>query len=147
MTTIYTDSGVYESSAEPRKRRAPARALRFAEIKIGDQLVLTHCGSGGSMWLSYYYLVTDLWFDPVAGQHDHVAGQMVAVAQLLLDGSWRRKRQHTKRGLASQGYRYADVDFIAQAKATIEAMKSGEVVGIGRGRVIRARPKLPSARF
>jgi hypothetical protein len=95
----------------------------------------------------WYYIVTDLWFDPVAGQDDPIAGEMVAISHINEAGIWRRKQPHTKRGLASQGFHYADVDYIALCKARVAAGKEGAVVGIGYGNVIRRRPRLPSATF
>lgn len=132
----------------PRKKRKPARALRFAEIKVGDQLMKewrTLRAIGGEIvpgaQAREYCIVTDLWFDPVAGQSDEVAGQMVAIRRISdrgeIDG---RKEPHTKRGLASQGFHYADRDFIAFVKARAEAEN---VVGISFGRIVRQRPKTP----
>lgn len=136
---------VIELPPQPRK---PSRAVRFADIKVGDQLMrrYTTMAMRGDRLMTFYYAVTDLWFDPVAGCHDEIAGQMVAIRQISprtgeLEG---RKWAHTRRGLASNGYHYADCDFMARTRAIIDAMQAGEVVGIGFGHVIRQRPKLPS---
>jgi hypothetical protein len=53
-----------------------------------------------------------------------------------------RKSSTTIRGLASQQYVYADIDYIALCKARGDAMQTGEVVGIGAGVNIRKRPKI-----
>lgn len=149
MTIIRDGEGTRWIEIPPRKRRKPARALRFAEIKVGDQLMRTWENMlHGSAILVWYYRVSDLWFDPVAGQYDDTAGRMVAI-QLISPRTGEangRKEPHTVRGLASQGFRYADIDYIAHTTARNAAMTAGTVVGIGKGHVIRARPKLPSNR-
>ena len=58
-----------------------------------------------------------------------------------------RKRAHTRRGLASNGYRYATIDYPTWRQQTNEAIRKGNVVGIGRAHVIRRRPKVPSPTF
>jgi hypothetical protein len=145
----------------PQRRRKPARALRFAEIKVGDQLMvsyvtkyLTTDGTGGWIEASdplavWYWIVTDLFFDPVAGEYDELAGRMVAIKRLdrHTGEPMQGKRSHTIRGLASNGYRYADIDFIAHCKAKRAAIASGAAVSIGFGKVLRRRPKLPGERF
>jgi hypothetical protein len=144
MTLITDGNGTRWVETPVRKRRKPARALRFAELKVGDQLcrdwnnVLV---AGKARW---FYLVTDLWFDPVAGQDDETAGRMVAIAHINpRNGETRRKESHTLRGLASQGFHYSGIDFVEHTKAKIAGMIAGNVIGIGRGLVIRKRPKLP----
>ena len=149
MTLVTTDAGTSWLLVPQRKRRKPARALRFAEIKVGDQLMRrwqTHAGAGSVVW---YYIVTDLWFDPVAGQRDDTAGRMVAIRSIdPRTGEPRdRKEPHTLRGLASQGFQYADVDYAAHAKASQEARQTGDVVGIGHAHTIRRRPKVPGRLF
>lgn len=149
MTWVTDDTGRRWIEVPQKKRRKPARALRFAEIKVGDQLMRkwdSHLNNGVVVW---YYQVSDLWFDPVAGQDDPTAGSMVAI-QLISHRTGEvngRKNAHTLRGLASQGFRYADIDYIAHAAARNAALVTGEVVSIGRGHVIRARPKVPGSRF
>lgn len=158
MTWIYgLDGSVSWVVYPPRKRRKSPRAVRFADIKVGDQLVryypVKECRTNADgervvvtvSQQTWHYLVTDLWFDPVAGQDNHVAGEKVAIAQIKSDGQvLQRKEPHTKRGLASQGFHYAGRDFIALARQRLDAEN---VVGIGLGAVIRARPKVPGARF
>jgi hypothetical protein len=127
-----------------RPHRKPGRALRFAEIKVGDQLVL---GPSAGWWrqIPWYYVVTDLWFDPVRGQDDETAGRMVAIARIGPTGEIQgHKTPHTLRGLASNGYRYADKDAIAIGRAFAAGVASGEVIGIGYGQTVRRRPKIPS---
>lgn len=93
----------------------------------------------------WYYIVTDLWFDPVAGQENRVAGEMVAITRINENGTVApRKESHTKRGLASQGFHYADLDIIALAE---QRRAAGNVVGIGFAKAIQQRPKLPSSRL
>lgn len=91
-----------------------------------------------------YAVVTDRWFDPVRGFHDRARGDMVAIRWLDQRGEpVGSKWGHTVRGLASQGWRYASMDYQGMAKARLDAMRDGVVVGIGKARVIRARPKVP----
>ncbi len=144
MTWITDNTGTRWVEMKERPRRKSPRALRFADLKVGDQLVL----SPAEHWyprVPMYFVVTDLWFDPVAGEQDDTAGRMVAIKHVGRDGEpTDGKRPHTLRGLASQGYHYAEIDWIAQGKAAVEAYREGKVIGIGRGHVIRGRPKLPS---
>lgn len=148
MTWIVDGSGTRWVDDRPPKRRQSPRAIRFAEIKVGDQLMRrwTFLPGGTDVW---YYLVTDLWFDPVAGQKNDAAGRMVAVRWLnpRTGEPDTRKQAHTIRGLASQGFHYADMDYTAHIRATLEGIRAGAVVGIGKAHVIRARPKLPGDRF
>jgi hypothetical protein len=78
----------------PKRRKSP-RALRFANLAVGDQLMKGWTSKGWrggvddmkkpAIELSknvWYYLVTDLWFDPVAGQDNDVAGRMVAIVHI-----------------------------------------------------------------
>lgn len=148
MTWIVDSSGTRWVDDRPPKRRKSPRAIRFAEIKVGDQLMRrwTFLPGGTDVW---YYLVTDLWFDPVAGQKNETAGRMVAVRWLnpRTGEPDNRKQAHTIRGLASQGFHYADMDYTAHIRATLEGIRAGAVVGIGKAHVIRMRPKLPGDRF
>lgn len=90
-----------------------------------------------------YYLVTDIWFDPVKGQRRRGSGEMVAVRAIDQAGQERgSKWAHTITGLAAQGYQPADVDFIALARARADGVATGQVVGIGFGRALRMRPKI-----
>jgi hypothetical protein len=56
-----------------------------------------------------------------------VAGQMVAIRRLdpRTGEPTLGKYAHTLRGLASQGFHYADVDFPALVRATNEAVRQG----------------------
>lgn len=91
-----------------------------------------------------YFVVTDLWFDPVVGQHDEIAGRMAAIQWIAPNGTIvGDKRAHTIRGLASQGYLPADMDYFSFCKARQAAKEGGIVVGIGMGKIIRNRPKTP----
>lgn len=161
ITRITDGSGTRWVEIPPRKRRASPRALRFAGLQVGDQLMQTHtlrAWRGGKDDFSkpapelsqtkWYYLVTDLWIDPVSGQDDPVAGQMAAIVRIDEDGyPHGRKWPHTLRGLASQGFHYADRDYIAFCRQREAATEAGSVVGIGLGQVIRRRPKTPGGRL
>lgn len=131
--------------------------MRFSDIKVGDQLVHEYAVKSQTLgpdgWSEMrpshkqtnYCIVTDLWFDPVRGQKSYAAGQMAAVSWIRPDGSVdKRKRGHSLRGLASNGYRYAEIDYINLCKARISSEK---VVGIGFGNVIRRRPKVAHSTF
>ena len=160
MTWITGGNGPRWIEMYVRKKRKSPRAVRFASIKVGDQVMKTWTEKGWrggddtrgparefsqAIW---YYIVTDLWFDPVAGQDNHVAGEMVAIARIKPDGGIHsHKEPHTKRGLASQGFHYADRDYLADRKTVLAAVEEGKVVGIGRGQIIRRRPKLPGTRL
>jgi hypothetical protein len=148
MTIIVTDSGTRWVEIPPRKRRKPGRALRFAEIKVSDQLMLRHATYQGRQG-TWYYVVCDVWFDPVAGQKDEIAGQMVALQRISprTGDIEPHKYGHTKRGLASQGYHYADMDYQEHIKASLRGVADGAVVDIGYGQVIRKRPKMTAPRF
>ena len=64
---------------------------------------------------------------------------MVAIQQISANGELvGNKYAHTRRGLASNGYEPADIDFIEMAKQRLKAWKDGKVVGIGDKR----RPKM-----
>ena len=161
MTWIFNGGGPRWVELDVPKRRKSPRAVRFAGIKVGDQVMQTHTTKGWRGGIddksapptelsqtTWYYIATDLWFDPVAGQENHVAGEKVAIARIKPDGSvCPHKEPHTKRGLASQGFHYADRDYIAECKTVVAAVKEGSVVGIGMGRIIRQRPKLPTTRL
>lgn len=143
MTWITDNSGTRWVEPIPRKRRKPARALRFADLEVGQQL-MRRPKADWYRKIPQYYLVTDRWFDPVAGQTDPVAGQMVALCIIKSDGETSgRKSGTTLRGLASQQYEYADMDYLLHCRARRAGMGDGKVVGIGVGSAIRKRPKLP----
>lgn len=126
-TLIHPSDGgrPYFVQAERRKRRQTPRALRFGEVKPGDVLihslkvrseqfvqpfiegtandnrrlqVVTHHGAA---------IVTHRWFDPVWGQDDPLRGNFVGIAYVGAQGLYSNLRQHSIRGLASQGYNYA----------------------------------------
>lgn len=124
--------------ARPEKVRRPSKR-RFEEVKVGDQLVLPPAPDWhrGVPW---YFVVTDVWFDPVAGQDNPQSGEMVGVQRLGPAGDpVGSKASHSIRGLASQRYRYAEIDYVALCRTRTKAMEDGTVVGIGRGAAIRKR--------
>lgn len=95
-----------------------------------------------------YWIVTDRWTDPVAGQHNASKGDMVAVQRIDHAGKpISRKWAHTVRGLASQQYKPADRDWIEFCASRSEEMATGAIVGIGRGATLRQRPKMPGGRL
>jgi hypothetical protein len=150
MTWIIDDQGKRWVAIAKRKRRKACPPKRFKDINVGDQLMCSSVfpgyGADGEFHdtkVTEHWVVTDIWFDPVAGQDDKWKGHMVAIQQIGADGelhSW--KRAHTMRGLASNGYQYANIDYIAHCKARAGGLESGKVLGIGMGRAIRKRPKI-----
>jgi hypothetical protein len=152
MTWIIDGNGRRWVEPEPKKKRKSPRALRFAEIKVGDQLMQTSSvdvwkADGEKMPYSRstrWFIVTDIWFDPVRGQNDSVAGQMVGIAQINGKGDVHpHKSAYPVRGLASNCFHYADRDYIAWCKERLSAHEAGKVTGIGFAKLIRARPKTP----
>ena len=122
MTWITDGWGTRWVPMQPRKRRKPGRALRFAELKAGDILihrskskVIHNPRKSNAVFANDDYreviehhlgfaVAEDRWFDPVAGQDDEVAGQMVGVRPFHQFGPGNHKRTHTLRGLAQNGY-------------------------------------------
>ena len=147
MTIIYEDGKAprWVEIPQPKRRKSP-RALRFAELKVGDQLMQKPADNWHRK-IPAYFVVTDMWSDPVAGQRDPVAGQMAAIVRINETGEPHgSKSGYPIRGLASQQFHYADIDYIEHAKSREAAKTSGAVIGIGAGRAIRARPKMPGQR-
>lgn len=118
---------------------------RFDDLKVGDQLMcddmlpaVDRNGKFSNKPHRRYYLVTDLWFDPVRGQKRASSGRMAGVVWLDLRGEpIGDKRAHSLRGLASQKFYYADMDYAGMAGKRAEAMRTGEVIGIGRELPVR----------
>lgn len=130
-TLIIDDSGSRWVQSPIKKRRKPARALKFGGVRVGDQLMRKPRGD----WLRpfvEYFVVTDRWFDPVKGQEDPIKGEMVGLARISASGALSAKEATTVRGLASQQFDYADQDFLSMAKTRSEQLKSGGVIGIGQ---------------
>lgn len=111
-------------------------ARRFENIAVGDQLM-------NAAWRAApYFIVTDLWFDPVRGHKKRASGEMVAVQQIGADGKPKGMKQgHTIRGLAAQGFVPADMDYAAWAAARHQGIADGVVVPIRKPR------PLPPARI
>lgn len=142
--------------SQPQKRRRGRG--RFADIKVGDQLQQRSIGRWDTMlhderaandagWQRHerdygyiYAQVTDLWFDPVAGEDDPIRGEMVGIVHLHQGQPRGGKRAHTIRGLASNGWQYAERDEIEHWQQVREGVRDGTVVGIGAGR--RGRPQV-----
>lgn len=104
-----------------RKRRAPGVPRRFHDLQQGA--VLIHRAKYRSekavptirpvansnvleetLTATGLAVVSDRWFDPVAGQHDRWAGEMAGLRLLTSRGLGPNKTPHTLRGLAQQGY-------------------------------------------
>lgn len=149
MTLITDENGTRWVDTPPRKRRAPRTGGRFSALEVGQQLVKTYtirwtrAGVEESSRHTYHAIVTDLWLDPVAGEENPWRGQMVAIASIGPDGRLSKKRGMSRHALACDGWHKTDIDYRAMCVARVAAMKAGDVVGIGAGRRIRARPKLP----
>lgn len=155
MTRVYMPDGSVRDVHYPRREKRKRGAGRFSEVKVGDQLMQRVI----SRWGTYeknpdaandpamvehvkdcgfaYAIVTDLWFDPVKGETDPISGQMVAIRHLRQGREFGSKNPHTIRGLASNGWQYADRDEIAHWEAVREAHAAGLVVGIRQGAVLR----------
>lgn len=145
---------------KPRQRRRSPRALRFENVKVGDILIQAnktlvskpHKVPPGmakptndvedDYEVRHYeclVVVTDRWFDPVYGQSDATAGQMVGVQYYRDRGPIGSKFGYTLRGLASNRYRYATPEEVAarddedERKARLsQAVHDGEVAVIRR---------------
>lgn len=123
--------------------RKPPRG-RFKDVKVGDWLeVRRRWTEDGRLRESspWRYLVTDAWFDPVEGQEEPAKGELFAVQHLrgvLIDGTpmWGRKYAHTRRGLASNGFHYAE-DPLPGLRARMAGWKDGTVVPIHEARMRR----------
>lgn len=138
---------VWEDVTRVRKKRKPVRAVRFADVKVGDQLVVRFNNYDDTV-RDWFYQVTHIWFDPVAGfraegEPDQEAGIMVAIQRINSMGiPYGRPDKHTRRGLASQKYHYAKIDYIGMCKARLEGLNAGSVVGIGAAKRIKKHPSL-----
>lgn len=163
MTWIIDNTGTRWVEPTPPKRRKSPMPKRFASLKVGDQIMQAteskrtirdpNCANDKYITVPYtkslhYFIVTDMWFDPVRGQSDPVAGQMVGFAAINQRGEVsKRKSSMPIRGFASQRFEFADRDHIAWCKARLTEIENGKVVGIGHGRTIRKRPKIPGSRL
>lgn len=124
VVTDATGSRLVEQ--RPRKRRKPARPLRFADLRPGAILIHHHkarsvvypkhpaglliANDAEKLVERQLYgvaVVEDRWFDPCAGQDDPIAGEMASVRAITAGGPVGSKWPHTLRGLASNGYHYA----------------------------------------
>jgi len=96
------------------RRAAPqaGRAVRFANIAVGASWSASiGMTTNRSHREHARYVVTDLWFDPVAGERDPIAGQMVAITQLR-NASPSARSSRTRVVACHAGYHYAD-DYLA----------------------------------
>lgn len=148
MTWITDDTGTRWVEAPPRKKRALGKR-RFEDVKVGDYVMRDRVSgwtgnrTSGSSKSREYAVVTDLWFDPVKGQREREHGEMVAIRWIMEGVPVSSKWPHTLRGLATNGYTYADRDPVAEHAAKVQAQREGVLVGIGQAHVIRRRPKQP----
>jgi len=160
VTWIVDGTGRHWVDEKPRVKRKRGRG-RFADVKVGDQLMQRVIGRWDQFpkpadgvandpapirherdygWC--YAVVTDIWFDPVAGQDDPIKGEMIAIQVLRQGLPLGGKRAHTVRGLASNQWQYADRDEIAHWEAVRAGVDAGDVVGIGRGKRGRKEQRL-----
>lgn len=159
-TLIYPANGgrPYFVKVMPRKQRASPRALRFANLRVGDMLLrkvkwteihgfkpepkaaLLHQSTANDNRIEEIREATGFaicehrWFDPVKGEVDPVAGQLVAVRWITNHGLSRSLVPHTIRGLASQGYhQLADdqarlvLEWLAQRDDLVRRHDAGEL--------------------
>lgn len=146
MTRITDNSGTRWVEIPRRKRRKSPRALRFAEIKLGDQLVKRQKQYINGRMHEYHFVVVAMWFDPVDGHSDPESGQMVGIQRVGECGvGIGRPQKHTRRALAYQQFHYSEVDYIELCRNRLDALKDGTVVGIGKAAAIRRRPRMPGA--
>lgn len=97
---------------------------RFADLEVGQVLTNWQKKQNGEWAQHGNYLVTDSWFNPVAGQDDPISGTMVAVALFQeKDGVVGRKWAYPIRGLASAGFHYEGVDPAGPATTDIAKRK------------------------
>lgn len=149
MTWITDNSGTRWVEVPQRKRRKPRTGGRFSELSIGDQLVqrtpYTRIRPHEPERAPYeqYVQVTDLWFDPVAGQDNEWRGQMVGVAAININGALSKKQSYSRHALAAVGYHRAEIDYRGMCVARAQAARDGAVVSIRHAHKIRSRPKLP----
>lgn len=137
-----------------RKRRRKPRAIRFAEVKVGDVLVqrdrlqytsetvkptIVPTANTNAELVEHratsWAVVTDLWLDPVAGECDEVAGQMVGLRTLRHGVEVGNKWSTTRRGLASQQWHYAtevEIADLAKRRRAVEAIRSGDAAPMVR---------------
>lgn len=120
-TRITDKNGTRWVMYAPRPRRKPGRAVRFAAVAVGDELVCVRGASEIQLNQMTRFVVTDLWFDPVAGERDETAGMMVAIRQMRDGHPVGSKWPHTRRGLAMQGFHYA-TEYLARREQTEQAV-------------------------
>lgn len=154
-TLIYPLNGgtPYFVKQGPRKQRASPRALRFANLRVGDVLMRkvhwteTRAAPGQTIMpvansnhieeiktAQGFAICEHRWTDPVRGEHDPVAGQLVAVRWITARGLAPSLTPHTIRGLASQGYHPMTddqarhvLDWLAQRDAINARHEAGEI--------------------
>jgi hypothetical protein len=144
-TVIHDSEGTrFVRWEEPKKKRRPARALRFPDLKVGDGLIMR--GKAHSVMYaeplrlagmpapanddmreivrSRRYvtlaLCTDRWQDPVYGQLDPIAGDMVGLRWITNNGMTGSKLGYPIRALAKQGYWPATPEQTARIRAFVD---------------------------
>ena len=115
---------------------------KFEDLELGDQLMRLEGLSCRRQ--TVYYLVVARWYDPVRGQVidrkrnawvNGPGGDMVALLRIAVCGTpYGRMLGHTIRGLASNGYEFADRDQVAAGHALCANLDDGKVVGIFKNR-------------
>jgi len=147
MTQVTDNNGTRWVDDQQPKRKAPAKGRRFADVKLGDQLTNSKIFDRiackyGHPGRPLYFIVTEAWFDPVVGQKNREKGELFAVQRIGSGGvPTGRKDAHTRIGLATRGYYYADIDYIAFCKNRAGA--GSAFTPIGMGHIIRRRHKTP----
>jgi len=151
-TLIYPVSGPpYFVERQEPKQRAKPRALRFADVQVGE--IVRH----QALWrfevadptslesandnrrtksgvAHGFGIIEHRWFDPVAGERDPIAGELVAVRRISWRGPERGLTKHTIRGLASQGYHrlppadgVAVLEWLRARDALLQRHEAGEI--------------------
>jgi hypothetical protein len=137
VTWIVDSDGRRWVDVPPRKRRAPSRALRFANLQVGAILIhraKTTSMAGGPRdesaanddrpWMTHHHVgfarVDDRWHDPCLGQTDPIAGELAGVRHMTAWGWAPYKQPHTLRGLASQGFHHATPEQAARVLAVVD---------------------------
>lgn len=138
-TVVHDDQGSRFVRVPKRKRRKAPRALRFAEVKVGDVLIhrskhkvskaikrpvpVANDEDDYRLEVSQhaaFWVVEHRWFDPCQGQHDRLKGEMVGVCPVNAMGKGPTAYPHTLRGLAMQGFDYATPEQAARVRAFME---------------------------
>ena len=158
MTWVTDGTGTRWVPVQPRKRRKPGRAVRFANLQSGDILIhraqwqrevhvkhavpvanddrRTEQGTAVG-----FAMCEHRWFDPVKGERDETAGQMASVRIITSHGLAPHLGAHTLRGLASNGYWPASKEQGAAIREWL-ALRERVVAAFDAGEMTRAEARL-----